>query len=201
MDYAFNQWEKVRRRESRSCINLLSDGVFIITVILYSCPQDWLYPHPQAHGFSSHLFYFSNIRTEVGVYHRSVLGMWEEGGKKREFKITSVCTVKEHFFEWTSLLKKYTSSLSHWVSVLSLNETQSDTERRYNLWKYWDMLFQNEQNEWGISKNLPALSFLKWIRESKTWASICLHLFKWICWVNNKMTRSIFQIVFFGFII
>lgn len=177
MDYAFNQWEKVRRRESSSCINLLSYGVFIITVILSSCPQDWLYPYTQAHGFSSHLFSSSNIRTEVGGTTDQYLGCERKVWKKYS-KITSVCTVKEHLFEWTSILNKYTSSLSHWVSVLSLNETQSDTERKYNLWKYWDMLFQNEQIECGISKNLPALSFLKWIRMSKTWARICLHFFQ-----------------------
>lgn len=82
MDYAFNQWEKVRRRESSSCINLLSYGVFIITVILSSCPQDWLYPYTQAHGFSSHLFSSSNIRTEVGGTTDQYLGCERKVWKK-----------------------------------------------------------------------------------------------------------------------
>lgn len=109
---------------------------------------------------------------------------------KREFKITLVCIVKEHLFEWTSILKKYTSSLSHWVSVLSLNETQSDAERKYNLWKYWDMLFQNEQNEWGISKNLLALFFSnesEWVRHEQ--GSACIFSNESVEWIIKWLTQ------------
>ncbi len=178
--------------------------LFIIAVIPSSCPQDWLYPYSQAHGFSSHLFSSSNIRTEVGVYHRSVDGMWEEGGEKRiQNNLSMYC---EGVFIW---MDEHIKEIYLFTEPLSqcFESERRYTERKYNLWKYWDMLFQNEQNEWGISKNLLALFFSnqsEWLRHEQGSACIFSNesvewIIKWLTQYSKFRKNMMFWMICFGF--